>query len=75
MSKVYIGTRVAYTRDFLRSTGQFTGDAPFLRGEVIDIMNLNQLRLALVKWDGFEEPRTINIKNLIPVNRIHLESV
>lgn len=75
MSKVYIGTHVAYSRDFLRSTGQITGDAPFLRGEVVDIVNINPLRLALVKWDGFEEPKTINIKNLIPVNRIHLEPV
>ena len=47
-----VGDRVAYSVDFLRSTGQTTGDVPFLRGTVVEVRRLGDNDLVHVRWDG-----------------------
>jgi hypothetical protein len=47
---IEVGDRVCMKASFLRSTGQFTGEAPHLRGEVKDIKPLGDNFLATVEW-------------------------
>ena len=68
------GDRVAFSRDFLRSTGQFTGRAPFVQGVVDSVETLPGLSLALVTWNDGERGR-VNVKNLVLLSRLHLEPV
>lgn len=68
------GTRVAFSRTFLRNTGSLTDGKPFARGTVtsIEVFDDN-FTLAEVAWDeGFES--SVNIKNLVAEDRIHLET-
>jgi len=60
-SAINIGDRVAYSRNFLRSTGQDSGWAPFSRGTVMSFT----AGMALVRWDDRATPTTINIYNLV----------
>ena len=48
-----IGDRVAFSREFLKSTGQCAGWALFARGEIKDITTLSPAGCVLVgiKWD------------------------
>jgi hypothetical protein len=50
---VQIGDRVAFSREFLKSTGQCAGWALFARGEIKDITTLSPAGCVLVgiKWD------------------------
>jgi hypothetical protein len=60
-----IGDRVGYSAAFLRSTGQFTGRKPFLRGTIIGIEEIAPgTEFAGVIWDGSLEPRSVNVKAL-----------
>ena len=63
-----IGDRVKYSRDFLRSTGQFSGPVPFAKGTVTEISEFGAPGRALVsiQWDGNQElpPRVLNL-NLV----------
>lgn len=72
-----IGDRVKYSRDFLRSTGQFTGPIPFARGIIQEISLVgNTLKLATVVWDNdiLEEiPKRVNIKNLAGEKKLEVE--
>lgn len=70
-----LGTRVAYSRNYLKSTGQITGSVPFLRGTVREVHEYNDFTIVHVKWDKEPEVCHINIKNLVEVDRIHLEAV
>jgi hypothetical protein len=63
-SAVQVGDTVAYSRQFLRNTGQYTGDAPFARGKVTGLTPLGQLLLAQVLWDCEDLPGKVNVKNL-----------
>jgi hypothetical protein len=47
---IEVGDRVCMKASHLRSTGQFTGEAPHLRGEVKEIKPLGDNFLATVKW-------------------------
>lgn len=65
MSGITIGDRVGYSSAFLRSTGQYTGKAPFRRGVVLSIDEpVPGFALARIKWDGESDPSSVNIKNL-----------
>lgn len=73
--KIEIGMRVKFARTFLQSTGQFTGWAPFAKGRVIALDTLcPELTIATVRW-GDADPSRVNVKNLWPADRIHLEPV
>ncbi len=37
-----IGDKVEFAGDWLRNTGQLTGDVPFMQGEIIDLQPLNK---------------------------------
>jgi hypothetical protein len=67
-----VGDAVAFSRDFLRNTGQFTGRAPFIRGTVASVDKLPGLTLALVNWNDGCRSR-VNVHNLVLVGRLHLE--
>lgn len=47
------GDRVAYSATFLRSTGNFTGRLPFLRGTVKETEAFGDTQLCVVKWDNY----------------------
>lgn len=49
-SPIKVGDRVCFKASFLRSTGQYTGETPHLRGEVIELKTLGDNILVTVKW-------------------------
>lgn len=59
-----IGDSVCYSRTYLQSTGQFTGDVPFARGVVQCLVPLGQITLAEIAWDTEGLPDRVNIANL-----------
>jgi hypothetical protein len=61
---VQVGDTVAYSRQFLRNTRQYTGDAPFARGKVTGLTPLGELLLAQILWDHADLPGKVNVKNL-----------
>jgi hypothetical protein len=62
---VQVGDTVAYSKQFLQSTGQLTGDAPFGRGKVTGLTTLGSIVLAEIAWDGDADlPAKVNVKNL-----------
>ena len=48
-----LGDRVAYAAAFLKSTGQYTGDVPRLRGTVHAVQALGQVQLVIIAWDNY----------------------
>jgi hypothetical protein len=46
-----IGDRVAYSASFLKSTGQRTGDTPFLRGEIVSVEPFGGHQLCTIRWE------------------------
>jgi hypothetical protein len=46
-----IDDSVMFSREFLRSTGQFTGPVPFAKGRVLSVEQLNpKLFIVAVNW-------------------------
>jgi len=76
MTTIRKGHRVAFSRDFLRSTGQFTGPdnptsrGPFARGTVVEM--LPSPPLAVIRWDDDNVSRVL-AANLVRLDRLHLE--
>jgi hypothetical protein len=65
-SAVEVGETVAYSKRFLQSTGQLTGDAPFARGQVTALTTLGSIVLAEITWaDDAQLPARVNVKNLV----------
>jgi hypothetical protein len=60
---IQAGERVAFSAAFLRSTGQFSGRVPALRGDVLAIDDLGGCKLALIRWQDGTESRA-NVANL-----------
>lgn len=60
------GDKVAFSAAFLRSTGQFAGRVPALRGDVVELEDLGGCVLALIRWQDGTESRA-NVKNLARV--------
>jgi hypothetical protein len=61
---VKVGDTVMYSRAWLRSTGQFTGDICFARGTVNELQPLGEVTLAVIDWGGADLPEKVNVKNL-----------
>lgn len=61
-----VGDRVMYSRDWLKSTGTYTGEIPQKKGVIKEIQDLGSLRLATVLWEGNAIPlwSKVNILNL-----------
>ena len=69
-----VGDVVKYSREFLRNTGQQTGDAPFATGTITGLQTLGSgLTLATIDWGNPELPDKVNVNNLILKSKIHLE--
>jgi hypothetical protein len=64
MAAVQIGDTVAYSKQFLQSTWQYTGDAPLARGKITGLATLGDTVLAEVEWDRGELPGKLNVRNL-----------
>jgi len=74
--KIAKGDRVAYSRAFLQSTGQYLGLAPARRGVVLEIEDLGgDFLLARIQWDGEKDSTRVNVCNLVALSRLHLELV
>ncbi len=59
------GDTVAYSKQFLQSTGQYTGDAGPARGTITALTTLGSIVLAEIAWDGdVDLPGKVNVKNL-----------
>lgn len=68
-----LGDRVAYSRVFLRDTGQITGWAPFARGEVTEIV-FREPQFVRINWDSPDgHTSSVRSSNLVREDRIHLE--
>lgn len=61
---IQVGDRVCYSKRFLQSTGQYTGDVPFARGTVTALVPLGSTTLAEITWDTPELPERVNVANL-----------
>jgi hypothetical protein len=64
---IQVGDKVCYSRQFLQSTGQLTGEAPFARGVVTALVPLGSTTLAEIDWQGADLPPRVNIANLSKV--------
>jgi hypothetical protein len=70
---IQVGDTVGYSKQFLQSTGQYTGDAPFARGKVLELHSLGtETILAEIEWDKPGLPSRVNVKNLSTVKEIQL---
>ena len=58
------GDRVCYSRTFLQSTGQQTGDLPFARGIVQRLIPLGETMLAEIAWEQPDIPSRVHVANL-----------
>jgi len=61
---VSVGDKVCYSRQFLQSTGQQTGDVPFARGKVTALVKLGETMLAEIEWNQPDLPTRVNVANL-----------
>lgn len=70
---IRVGDRIGYSKAFLQSTGQYTGDVPLARGEVTGLTTLGKdTTLAVIAWDRPGLPERVNVKNLSTVRTIAL---
>ena len=68
---IQVGDIVGYSKAFLQSTGQYTGDAPFARGKVIALQPLGaDILLAEIDWVKPDLPSRVNVNNLSTVRQI-----
>lgn len=84
MSEIKKGDNVAYSRAWLRSTGNMTGALPFARGTVTHLHDYRDhsawkgrsKKLATIKWDGNAPlPKKVLAVNLVRVDRIPFEAM
>ena len=69
IKSIAVGDRVCYSRTFLQSTGQITGDLPFARGTVTELKPLGEITLAVIDWGDSEIPSKVNVANLSKVDK------
>lgn len=68
MKEFKIDDTVMFSRGFLRSTGQFTGPAPFAKGKIEGLEELRPgLFIVAVNWGNDEKTRVLS-SNLICAN-------
>lgn len=61
---IKVGDRVCYSKRFLQSTGQYTGDVPHARGVVTEIVPLGETTIAEIEWTFPDIPQRVNVANL-----------
>ena len=68
---IKVGDTVGYSKQFLQSTGQYTGDVPLARGKVTALHPIgSDVTLAEIDWDRPDIPPRVNVKNLSTVKQI-----
>ena len=55
-----IGDKVAFSAAFLRSTGQFTGKVPKMRGTITAMTPMSGRALCAIAWDNGQETRALD---------------
>lgn len=53
---IQVGDRVAYSANWLRSTGNYAGILPQLRGTVVGTEPFGAAQLCTIAWDGYRAP-------------------
>jgi hypothetical protein len=66
-SPVKVGDKVMYSRQWLRSTGQHTGEICFAKGTVKELKAIGEVTLAVIDWGGADLPEKVNVMNLARV--------
>ncbi len=70
---IQVGDKVAYSKAFLQSTGQYAGDVPHARGIVTALKPLgSDTTLAEIDWDTPDLPPRVHVKNLTTIKGIML---
>jgi hypothetical protein len=65
---VSVGDKVAYSVQFLKSIGCYTGDMPQARGTVTKVQTFGgSLELATIEWNMPDMPEKVNVQNLAKV--------
>jgi len=64
MSKLKIGSQVAYRAIFCRSIGQLAGSIPHARGVITALIPLGSNVLAVVDWSDDDIPKKVLVSNL-----------
>lgn len=72
-NKIEVGSRVQYKAAFLRSIGCYTGDLPFAKGTVKELIPLGSNFLANIDWGNPNVPEKVITQNLKRIGQ--LESV
>lgn len=73
VQRIQVGDTVGYSKQFLQSIGQYTGDAPLARGVVTALHPVSsELTLVEIEWNKPDLPSKVNIKNLSAVRQIQL---
>lgn len=69
---IKVGDEVAYSRQFLKSIGAYTGDMPQAKGKVTALKSISkEVTLAEIAWEGDADlPQRVNVKNLCKVGGI-----
>jgi hypothetical protein len=70
---IHVGDHVMYAREFLVSTGTYTGPVPFAVGVVKSISGAESSPIATIKWDREGIPSKVNTWNLVRRDRRSLE--
>jgi hypothetical protein len=66
-----VGDLVQYSRQFLQSTGQYTGPIPFAKGQIIDMKQLSgETTIATIKWQS--PPELVGDYNRVNTKNLHL---
>jgi len=68
-----IGDKVAYSKKFLQSISEYSGDMPHGRGVITKIIPLGETKLAEIDWN-LDLPRKVNTANLVLVSKIPYEA-
>ncbi len=61
------GDTVAYSANFLRSIGVYTGPIPQARGVIVEIESHGTLQLARIDWGAHDMPERVLLSNLAKV--------
>jgi len=63
------GDRVAFSKAFLRNTGQCDYETARGRGTIISVAPVGDLTIASIRWDGIGLVTNVNVLNLSLVTR------
>jgi len=64
---------VMYSRNFLRSIGEYTGDLCFCEGKIIRLIPMGDSYLAEIDWNIPGIPLRVNVCNLKLKNKYEIE--